>query len=96
MAESDLTLRGDLTVSDVGTVHRHALKARRAGRLPEQIDLSDVNRSDSAGLALLLELKAWASADGRPLSFTNPPDSLRVLAELSQADGLLGWSTENC
>jgi phospholipid transport system transporter-binding protein len=94
MAEPSLTFSGDLDIATTAAAHRRALAAHRAGSLPETLDLGKIARVDSAGLALLLELKAWARDSGRALQFTNPPDSLRVLAELSQADELLGWTTE--
>lgn len=91
MTESALSLRGDLDIATVAAVHTRALAAHKAGSLPDNIDLSEITRADSAGLALLLELKSWAQASGHALQLTNPPENLRVLAELSQADELLGW-----
>lgn len=94
MAEASFTLDGDLSMASVSAAHRRALAADRAGQIPETIDLAQIGRCDSAGLALLLEIKSWANARQRPLQFTNPPKSLRVLADLSQAGTLLGWSSE--
>ncbi len=81
-----------LTGDSVPAVHAASRVACRLGRLPECIDLSELQQVDSAGLALLLEWQAQARAAGRQIEFANPPESLRVLAELSQADTLLGWS----
>jgi phospholipid transport system transporter-binding protein len=94
MAEAGFALDGDLSMASVAAVHRRAQAADRAGQLPETIDLAQLERCDSAGLALLLEIKSWANARQRPLQFTNPPKSLRVLADLSQAGTLLGWAPE--
>lgn len=94
MADQPLDLGSDLSMASVASAHARALAVHRAGQLPERLDLAGVNHCDSSGLALLLELKSWASAAGQALEFHNPPDSLRVLAELSQADTLLGWDQE--
>ena len=53
------------------------------------IDLGGVGRANSAGLALLLEWLGQARARGRTLRFTNLPDSLLRLAELSNLDNLI-------
>lgn len=94
MVETPLAFTGHLDISTVAPLHAQALARHRRGQLPEIIDLVEVSRADSAGLALLLELAAWARASDRELTFTNPPESLRVLAELSHADELLGWNKE--
>lgn len=47
----------------------------------EVLDLSAVTHADSAGLALLLELRRTARARGRILSFTGAPPQLRQLTE---------------
>lgn len=49
------------------------------------LDLSEVSRADSAGLALLLEWMAHARRDGVRLRFTGLPEQL---TELVRANGL--------
>jgi phospholipid transport system transporter-binding protein len=95
MADAAFSLEGDLSMASVAAVHQGALAARKSGQLPETIDLARLKRCDSAGLALLLEIKSWANQDNRPLNFINPPKNLEVLADLSQAGRLLGWSCED-
>lgn len=85
-------LNGDLTATQVAVIHRHARSACRNGQIPERIDLARVTRSDSSALGLLLEWQSCAHRQGRSIEFANPPESLRVLAGLSQIDELLGWS----
>ena len=53
------------------------------------LDLSGVVRSDSAGLALLLEWMDQAKRFGAKLRFRNVPDSLMGIARLSNAETLL-------
>ena len=52
-------------------------------------DLAGVERTDSAGLALLVSLLREARASETTLQFANIPDQLRSLARLSGVDGLL-------
>ncbi len=86
MADTVARLDGELTMETVS-----GQLASLGGALPEQIDLSDIERVDSAGLSLLLELQARAAASGRTIDFRFPPTSLKVLARLSQVEELLGW-----
>ena len=90
MAESIARLDGELTMESVS-----GQLASLGGALPEQVDLSEVERVDSAGLAFLLELQARAAASGRTIDFRFPPTSLQVLARLSQVEGLLGWTASD-
>lgn len=90
MAESVARLDGELTMESVS-----GQLASLGGTLPEQVDLSEVDRVDSAGLAFLLELQARAAANGKTIDFRFPPASLKVLARLSQVEGLLGWTVSD-
>lgn len=54
-----------------------------------EIDLSEVQRSDSAGLALVLEWMRELRRRGGALKLRNPPEQMRALARLSGLDGLL-------
>ncbi|MDY6980366.1 MAG: STAS domain-containing protein [Pseudomonadota bacterium] len=55
-------------------------------------DLQDVTRSDSAGLALLVEWMQFARQQDRKLSFRNLPDQLRDIARISGLEDLLPLS----
>jgi phospholipid transport system transporter-binding protein len=80
-------LGGDLTVREVPAVWRHLF-----ANLPDEIDLAGIERTDSSALALLLECRALASERGKHIEFRNPPNTLRVIARLTEVDELLGWS----
>ena len=56
---------------------------------PIEVDLSGVEASDSAGLAVLIEWLAWARRSGRSLHFAGVPDSLHTIARISELEGLL-------
>lgn len=57
----------------------------------EQLDVSfgDVTSANSAGLALMIELKGIAHRAGHQLRFTDVPDGLQQLAKVCQVDTLL-------
>ena len=78
---------GPLTIGNVA----HVLAASVDVPLPPtgRIDLKDVDPVDSAGVALLLEWKRRATAEGKTLSLENVTPSMASLAELYGVDGLL-------
>ncbi|MES9861582.1 MAG: STAS domain-containing protein [Candidatus Thiodiazotropha sp. LLP2] len=58
--------------------------------LPEiEIDLSQVEKADSAGLALMLEWMAWAAERKAQISFSGVPEAVLSVAHLCQIDSLL-------
>jgi len=59
------------------------------------IDLSGVDRANSAGLALIVELKGQAIRGGRSLVFENVPTALSQIAVVCQVDELVLGSTPN-
>ena len=54
-----------------------------------EIDLSGVDTSDSAGLALLLEWVTWANHTVREIRYTGMPDRVMAIAKTTEVDGLL-------
>lgn len=90
-ADSDgkVIVSGDLTLDSVTAVYREAASVISA--TTETVDLSAVERVDSAGLALLLEWQSVARRTGAGLSFENAPDDLLRLAALTEASALLGF-----
>ena len=87
MTAAPLALTGSLAGSlDFSSVP--ALLGQHAGSAVSALDLAGVTRVDSAGLALLLELKRESKAvDG--LRFLNAPAQLRQLAEFFDLTELL-------
>ncbi|MFO7762552.1 MAG: STAS domain-containing protein [Wenzhouxiangellaceae bacterium] len=86
-------LEGRLTVDEVPSVYREHLEWKDDG-VPESIDLSGLEATDSAAVALLLEWKQWARQAGGDVRFEHPPEALRTIAGLSHVDKLLGWKEE--
>lgn len=83
-------LSGPLTSAEVPAIYAASLAWKKSG-LPSAIDLEAVEQADSSGIALLLEWLSWSRQEDVPLAFSNPPEGLRIIASLSQADRLLGW-----
>lgn len=78
-------LRGDLTLKSMPAWLAKAEALSAAGRL----DLSGVERADSSGLALLLELNRRARARGAALEFVGAPSQLRTMATFFGLDAVL-------
>lgn len=80
-------LAGPLTINNIVDV----LAASVGVPLPTtgRVDLKGVDPVDSAGVAILLEWKRRAVAEGVELAFENVPPSMASLAELYGVDGLL-------
>lgn len=56
-----------------------------------EIDLSGVTRSDSAGLALLLEWVTWSNHTVREIRFSGMPERVMAIAKTTEVDMLLTW-----
>lgn len=54
-----------------------------------EVDLSDITRSDSAGLALLIHWMRAAQKVNKPLSFSHIPAQMLAIASASGLDELL-------
>ncbi|MFU8836956.1 MAG: STAS domain-containing protein [Thiohalomonadaceae bacterium] len=63
------------------------------GQGPLIIDLGEVGRVDSAGLALLIEWMRLARQAGRELSFTRLPAQMQAIAEASDLGEVLPLQT---
>lgn len=54
-----------------------------------EVDLSGVQKSDSAGLALLLEWITWANHTVREIRFIKMPERVLAIAKTTEVDHLL-------
>lgn len=81
-------LEGELSFARVA----HWLGRADALSAGPTLDLSQVTRADSAGLALLLELTRRARAQGRELHLVAPPPQLLQLARFFGLDGILHFA----
>ncbi len=93
-ANGTARLFGDLTFTTVGVLSRDGEAMLAASSPPARIDLRDVRRVDSSGLALLLEWQSRARAAGRSIAIVNAPNDLVRLARLCEAEGLLQMNNQ--
>jgi anti-anti-sigma regulatory factor len=67
-----------------------AIVERSQSREPLTVDCSGVGASDSAGLAVLIDLLANATKRSRTVQFWNLPPGIVAAAKISDVDTLLG------
>lgn len=93
-APGRFTVSGNLTFSsiDKNTVKDFPFLH---GRGPVVLDFCDVGKTDSAGLALIIEWIKFAKRRDIPLLFENIPEQLLALAKLSGFEQLLVKGTRN-
>lgn len=89
ITEDRLVLHGNLTLESVKKIYQQSLPLAQHPQLPQLIDLAEVNRVDSAGLALLLEWQSWAVKRQHYFCYCNVPDKLLKLASLCGATEVL-------
>jgi len=87
-AAGHFTLKGPLVF---GTVTETLRRSRElfADHKRIDVDLSGIESTDSAGLALLVEWAGWAQREGRSLHLHHLPDQALALARISEVDKLL-------
>ena len=54
-----------------------------------EVDLSGVSKTDSAGLALLLEWITWANHTVREIRFIEMPEKIEAIARVTEVEELL-------
>lgn len=80
-ADGHFQISGDLDFRTVPQVWK-ASQSLFAGKQSLTIDLSGVNRSTSAGLALLVEWMRFADSKGYAIKFLNLPEQMHQIAQL--------------
>jgi phospholipid transport system transporter-binding protein len=79
---------GDLSFATVPAL-RGRLDINSADRSRISIDLAGVTRSDSAGLALLIEWLRESERQGKTITFLNMPAQMRSIARVCGLAGIL-------
>jgi phospholipid transport system transporter-binding protein len=82
------TLAGEIGFEDAGRLLAEG-DAAFAGLASAEVDLANVERFDSAGLALLLEWSLAAREAGRTVRYRNLPSAASTLAGISDVTELL-------
>ena len=83
-----LAINGELTFASVPLLWERYCD-RVSGKAELDIDLSGVQRSDSAGLALLVECVRQAHQTGKSIRFFNIPAQMLAIARVSSLDQVL-------
>jgi phospholipid transport system transporter-binding protein len=85
-------VKGALTFATARRARDAALDIleRSHSREPLTVDCSGVGESDSAGLAVLIDLLANAAARGRSVQYWNLPHGIQAAAKISEVDEMLG------
>jgi phospholipid transport system transporter-binding protein len=82
-------LRGDMSFETAEQILRASEKLFK-DQAKIEIDLAGVQRTDSAGLALLLEWTGRAKRADTEISFVAIPDKVRAIAVTAEVEALLG------
>jgi phospholipid transport system transporter-binding protein len=85
-------LVGDLSFTTVPAL-RGGLDIKSADRPRISIDLAGVTRSDSAGLALLIEWLRESERLGKIITFLNMPAQMQSIARVCGLEGILPADT---
>jgi len=81
-------LSGDMTFETAGQLLRESERLMEEHTRIE-VDLGGVSKTDSAGLALMLEWITWANHTVREIRFTNVPAIIDAIAKTTEVDHLL-------
>ncbi len=88
LGDGHFAMRGDLSFDTVDQIHR-ASKDMFIGQTNIEVNLSGVEKTDSAGLALLLEWIAWSASSGKDIRFAEMPAKILAIAQTTEVDGWL-------
>lgn len=88
VAAGRLKLVGELSFRSVPELLETSLEMIR--EVPEiTVDLADVERSDSAGVALLVEWMREVRRQGKSITYLNIPSQMLAIARVSSLDTVL-------
>lgn len=82
------SLSGRMGFDTAGQILRES-EAPFAEHTRIEVDLTGVDATDSAGLALLLEWITWANHTVREIRFTGMPEKIRAIARTTEVEHLL-------
>jgi phospholipid transport system transporter-binding protein len=86
--EGSLAIRGELDFHSVTDIWDAILKlSPETARL--DIDLANVQRSDSSGVALLVEWLRLTRSRQQKIRFVNTPEQMRAIIRVAELDRLL-------
>lgn len=86
--EGRFALSGELNFDTVPGILRES-EREFANQRELSIDLAEVTKANSAGMALLLEWRSRARSNGLELSYSNVPKSIQQIAKVCDVDLLI-------
>lgn len=87
------TLKGILDLSSVSELWSQSAELFANSGNNVTINLGEIERADSAGLALLVSWKRWAKTNNKSMAFTQVPDQVAALADTNNLAAFLGIGT---
>ncbi len=88
LGEGRFVLTGEMTFDTAERILRES-EAPFEEHTRIEVDLSGVEKADSAGLALLLEWITWANHTVREIRFVDMPERVLAIARTTEVDSLL-------
>ncbi len=88
LGDGHFSLSGEASFHTVADILKDSLEMFEDHTMIE-LDLEQVTKTDSAGLALLLEWTTWANHTVREIHFRNIPEKLTNIARTSDVEELL-------
>lgn len=89
LTESRIQVSGDLGFDDVFELRQQGESLLSEISAGCEIDLSNVGQAGSAALSLLLSWMRFAQNRNLSLEFSNPPESLLGVAQVSELDSII-------
>jgi len=90
-ADGSFALKGSLSFKTVTALRSQGIDLfSEAGELV--VDLAEVKRSDSAGVALLIEWMRFAHSQDKTISYLNIPQQMLAIVRASSLDSILPLS----
>lgn len=86
--DGKFAVKGELSFKTANDVLRTS-ESRFSQHAELEVDLSGVDRADSAGLALLLEWQAQARQRSASIRFVEIPDNLLAIAKTTEVEDLI-------
>jgi phospholipid transport system transporter-binding protein len=88
-SEGDFLVRGDMTFATVSQGLKQASALLKGNCRSIRFDMAGVSRSDSAGVALLIEWLRLARSYGCELFYSNIPSSLDAMIRVGGVESML-------
>lgn len=88
LGEGRFALEGEMTFDTVAAILQESTE-HFADHTMVEVDLAGITKTDSAGLALLLEWITWANHTVREIHFRNIPEKITNIAHTSDVEELL-------